>query len=525
LLNIEIDRLGGSAGGFTRQLNDIDSAFSTVLRDANITLKQRIDLERQLAQETLDFLQRAKSEIESAGLEIFGQSAEQNRDLDVGISALTVVAERLGGSFDNFLNLGEDQFRQISQELLSLPTELRQQILSALETLPSTVEVGGFGVEELRTALAQVGAGISPEAGLPSLEEILAKQEEELKNLQDLAQRDAELQISQVLTASDALKVAEAQLEAAEIAEERARENAIIVRDEVAREIAVLNEAARQREALTERVLSATKESELNQIEAEARQFERQTLAFRDIGESIRSQIEALARAQLSVINTGVPGGARGMIPNFAGGLSVAEAAGLLRAGAREKRAMPAGAGLAVANTSEAIIPMRNRGFIPNFQEGSQIAAGIAAVRGVNETEVAAISRAIIAAIGDVADMPESETQRIIADRLDRVVGELQDISVSNALISSNTSAQSDQGTVAPTANVGEEVNINVTTNQNNTVRVTNLENLESELTNAMRREFEQQFGAASASITEAIESIFRVLRERGIISSFGQSQ
>ena len=110
------------------------------------------------------------------------------------------------------------------------------------------------------------------------------------------------------------------------------------------------------------------------QIEKEAQLFAEQNATFREVGDNIVQGITSAIGARLAVIEAAaaVGGAAKGFIPNFAGGnLSPKEAAGLLRAGAREKRAMPGGAGLAVANTSEAIIPMRARGFIPNFANGS----------------------------------------------------------------------------------------------------------------------------------------------------------
>lgn len=530
LLSRDIDMLTGEMVTFDQGLASLGNAFRDVLDDSNLTLQKRIDLERQLAEETLNFLRQARDEIVSAGLTVFGQTAAENQALQQGLTGLQFVAEQLGGSFENFLNLSEGEFANVTETLLNLPAELRQQILDALSTLPSSVSLGGFSVEQLTQALGQVGAGVAPEAGLPSIEELNSLQVEQLEKLQELALQDAQLQFAQVLAAQEQLAAAEEAADAAKILEERATENLEAVRDAVLEEKAVLDLANEQRRELTAAVIAADDKNTLIQIEKEAQLFAEQNAAFREIGDQIVRGISSAISGRLAVIEAAadVNNAVKGLIPNFAtGNLTPKEAAGLLRAAAREKRGMPAGAGLAVANTSEAIIPMRRSGFIPNFQSGSDISAGISAIRNINETVVAAISRSVTNALADL-QTGGGNTEELLTE----VINQLQalndtsdDISTTNTTVASNTATTTGTGATATQPNTAQRVEIVLQTNQNNTVSVTGLENLRDQLEAAVMDVTADQVDTQVSALFEQLEEIITALQERGLLTSFGQTR
>jgi len=530
LLFNDIVSLNGGIVTFSDGLSSIRQAFVSVLNDSNITLEKRIDLERQLADETLQFLQQARDSIIGAGVGVFGQSAQENQQLSQGIQGLQFVAEQLGGSFESFLQLSQGEINDLSSSLLNLPVEFRQQILDALSFLPSTANIGGFSPDQLREAIGQVGAGISPEAGLPSIEELTNQQVQQLQILQDLALQDAQLQISQVVAAQEQVEAAEAQLETSKLLEERAREGLAEVRDAVVEEKQVLDMANEQRRELLNAVVAADDKNTLFAIEKEAQLFAEQNSTFREVGDNIVRGISSAIGARLAVLEAAVniTGAANGYIPNFAGGnLSPMEAAGLLKAASREKRAMPGGASLAVANTSEAIIPM-NRGFIPNFQDGnlSPISAGISAIKQINETVVAAISRSVTQALSDLGG-EENQTSSLLTE----VIGQLRElnntideVNTSNLAIQTNTAADT-TGTATTGAGTSSDVTITLQSNQNNTISVTGLESLPEEITNAVREAAVEQVDAELTELLDQLDSIFVSLQERGIISSFGQSR
>jgi hypothetical protein len=241
---------------------------------------------------------------------------------------------------------------------------------------------------------------------------------------------------------------------------------------------------------LTAAVIAANDRTALRQIEKEAQLFAEQNKQFHDVGAEIVQGIGSIIAAKLALLEAtkevAVAGGARGYIPNFSGGnLSPGEAAGLLRAASREKRAMPAGAGLAVANTSEAIIPMRNRGFVPHFDNGnlSPIAAGIEAIKQVNETVVAAIAQSVTQALSELSGGGDDNTELLqsLGDKLSSINDLLDEINASNAAIQLNTEAEEETGTAAvataPTAQA-QDINVTLSTNGQSVVTITGLENL-----------------------------------------------
>ncbi len=523
LIGIEIQSLGGGLNDFQGRLAAINNAFTSVLNESNISLKTRIDLERQLATETLDFLRQTRDEIVSAGLQVFGQTGEQNRDLQLGVEGLRFVAEKLGGSFDSFKNLTKEQFDAVSRELLALPADLRQKILDALGTLPSTVDVGGFSPEELEQALGQIGAGISPEEGLPSIEELLSKEAEQLQKLQELAIRSAELEVAGVIAAQQAVEIAQAELEEAELLRERAEEELLNVQQAIIEETAVLEEANALREALTDQVIAATDKAAIDQITAEAREF---GLLRGEIGAKLSEVVSAIAGIQLQVIQAAgdVPNAARGYIPNFArGSLTNGEVTGLIRAAQREKAMMPAGGRLAVANTTETIIPNRAKGQeIPNFQSGSAINAGIESARGLNETIVAAIARSIAQTTRGVQGQAVEADPRVI-DLLRAIQDQMSDLNDSNTAISDSVATAGDDGdttTAAP-----QRVEIAVTTNQQNSVRVNGLDGLASALEDALRSTTDDQIRQAVQPLVEQIQILVGNGIETGQLTSFGQGR
>jgi hypothetical protein len=382
----------------------------------------------------------------------------------------------------------------------------------------------------LQNALGQVGAGVNAEAGLPAIVDLMSQEKEQLAKLQELAINDAELQINQVVASIEQVELAKTALEAAQIQADRASEDLVTIQDQLITENDALVAAADQREKLTAQLLKATDNATIRQIEAQAREFANQVPLFQDISGKLLEVVQSigsLKMAQFSAIE-GVPAAGRGWIPNYASGrLNTKEAFGLLRAGAREKRMMPAGAGLAVANTSETIIPSRFRGQIPNFaggNGGSQIANGIQAINGTNAAIVAAITNSINNIIGKVDAGAQQDLDKLTLDKLDNILSTLQEISLSNSTISNAVNV--DQATQTSTgAAAVQPININVNSNGKSEVRVTGLDSLEKDLRSAITRAQTEQAEQVLAPVNSAVEAIFKVLRERNLMSSFGQGQ
>jgi TP901 family phage tail tape measure protein len=543
LLHRDIGMLDGGIVTFQQRLGTLNKSFSDAMADASMKLDQRIQLEKQLADQTLAFLKDAQDQITSAGLNVFGQSAQENNDLQRGIAGLSYVAQQLGGSFKNFLGMKPDQINQLSEQLLNLPLAFRKEILDALQTLPSSTSIGGFSADQLKTAIGQLGAGVAPGAGLESVSDLTAQQVEQLKILGNLGTQEAKLQLTQVVIAQQQLDKAKEQLDVAKIQEDRAKEGLDQVRATVQQEVEVLDQANSERRDLLQQVVAATNTNALHAIENEAQLFADQNSVFRDVGDHIVQGVTQAIEAKSSFLNAQTSLGtfntlqefqnqATGFIPNFAGGnLSVHEAGGLLRAAIREKRMMPHGASLAVANTREAIIPMY-RGFIPNFADGnpagSAISASINSIRGIDQTMVAAISQSVTNTLSQISAGSNNAPQlEKISSLLSDLNTAIADIKTSNDAIKNNTSTLQAGTTKAPgvSAVAGQEVKISLETNQNSTVQITGLDALRDQLRSAVKDASSSQVEKQLEPLLEQLDSVFKALSERGIISSFGQSR
>jgi TP901 family phage tail tape measure protein len=541
LLGRDIGMLNGNIVSFQDKLGTLDDSFRSVLDDANMSLEQRINLERQLAEQTLSFLQQAQDEIVNAGLNIFGQSAQENQGLQKGIAALSFVAEKLGGSFQNFLGMDASELGNLSQELLNLPVEFRKSILDALSFLPSTTSIGGFSADQLKQAIGQVGAGVAPEEGLPAISELTAQQVEQLKILGQLGTEEAKMQLSQVIAAQKQLEKAQEQLDISKIQEERAREGFEQVRLAVLDEMAVIDQANTERRELLQKVIEADNANTLNAIANEAQLFSDQNSVFREVGDTIVAGVGQAISAKMAMLeaqiamanfntNQSFSGNYKGYIPNFAAGnLSPGEAAGILRAAAREKKMMPNGADLAVANTKEAIIPMY-KNFANGNAGGSSIAASVNSIRMIDPTMVAAIASSVSNSLSQIRT--DSGSEQV----LDKIAGLLTELNTgigqvrdSSLAIKTNTAglatATETRTPGVAAAGGGQEININLQTNQNSTVQITGLESLREQLRIALSETTDKQVAKQLEVLMSQLDPLFQALNERGIISSFGQSR
>lgn len=541
LLGRDIGMLNGGIVTFQDKLGSLNHAFTDVLNDANMKLDQRIQLEKQLADDTLAFLKQAQDQIVNAGVNVFGQSAGENQNLQKGLSGLSYVADKLGGSFKNFLGMDPQQISGLSKELLNLPVEFRKSVLDALAFLPSTASIGGFSADQLKQAIGQVGAGVAPEQGLPAIAELTSQQVEQMKILGQLTTQEAKMQITQVLVAQKQLDKAEEQLNIAKIQDDRAREGFAQVQVAVNNEMAVISEAAAQNRDLLQKVVEAGNANSLSEIQDQAQLFADQNAVFREVGGQIVQGIGQAVSAKMNMLDAqtslntfnqlqALPNEARGFIPNFANGnLSVGEAAGLLRAAAREKRMMPNGAQLAVANTHEAVIPMY-KNFAGGNAQGSEIAAGINSIRTMDQTMVAAIARSVTNSLSQLSGKGgDSQALDKIATLLTDVNTSLGQVRDSNAVIKNNTAGLAPTTTGktggAPAAVGGQEIKITLQTNQNNTVQITGLEALRDQLKQAIAETTSKQVAQQLEGLMSQLDPVFQALNERGIISSFGQSR
>jgi hypothetical protein len=167
---------------------------------------------------------------------------------------------------------------------------------------------------------------------------------------------------------------------------------------------------------------------------------------------------------------------------------------------------------------------MHHRGYIPNFQNGNfdSIAAGVASIKQINETMVAAIAQSVGNALSNLntgGGNTEDQLLEVITQL--RTLNETLDgVSESSTAIQANTGTTATGGTQAVAA---QEVRIRLETNQNTSVAVTGLSALREEITEAVKGAASAQVDTQLESLLKEFDSVILALQERGLLSSLGQ--
>lgn len=487
------DAAGFSSDTYARlrgQLASMSSAASSaglsfinsgdqMLRITQITEEQRIKLLQESAQKQLDLVQSVIDETLSIGQKFFTTSAADQAGLARGFTALQDVASQFtaGGGF------GGIDLNEFGNMLLNLPQSIRQEMIDALGFLPSTATMGGLTKEELEKILFGAAVGESEAVGIEHIAELTDIQVELIKQI-------AELDQIGILTAEAGLEeakkqtaLAENQLTIDQFALQQAEQNVIEVRSEIKTASNLM--AAVQR---TGNEMLSADITEANLENLTKRQQEH--LARLSMLQSIDINTSTLANAMQGVsealanVNSagGVLGAYSGHVPkNFAKG-NVREYMGLMRAYSREKRMGPAGSNPVVANDSELIIPTKHRGHMPNYQSGN-------------------LDRKLF----DTADM-----ERLLEGILQAVV---QQSEVRTAV-----------ATTPATGPLTQNVEATIQVNSNQRVQIDGVTSVAEAVGQAVRRSLNDQVSPDQISaIEETILEFFSVLKDKGLVNSFGQ--
>jgi len=449
-----------------------------MIRATEITEQKRLELMREAANKQLELVQGVIDETLSIGQRVFTMGGGDQSSLSRGLSALQNVA----GQFTSAGGFGGVDLNEFGNTLMTLPQSLREEMVNALSFLPSTATLGGLTKEELEKILFGAAVGESEQAGIEHIAELTDKQVE-------LIQQIAELDMAGILTAEASLEeakmqtqLAENQLKMDEFALEQAHNNVQEVRSEI-KEAASIMQAVQEEvgNTLSERITESTLEDlaeRQQQHMARLSMLQSIDANTQDFASSIGSLRDAISNLNVA---QGVVGGAySGHIPrNYARG-NMSEYAGLVRAYNREKRMGPAGSRPVIANDSELIIPTKNNGNIPNYQGGN--------------------------AIFDTDDM-----EKLLASILEAIqVQTTQQAQVATGVTASGPTSQKVEATIQVNAN--QKVSIEGATSV--------AEAVASSVKNALNEHVSPD---QMAAINEQILDLFNVLRDRGLVNSFGQ--
>jgi hypothetical protein len=352
---VDIQRQTGALGSVRDQVTALIGIFTTVTNEIRTSEEATLDLRRQIAQETLSIFQN-----------------QFNAIRDLGVRSATATT-------DNLLEL--------------------QRGLGVAARIAETGEIGGFTPEDLASALdlrsifPEITRIIS-EAGLRRIGIDPAVLENVEDQMVRLAEITAEANRTQVNAAFQQVALAREQLIKAEESRKQAEQQVQI--------------AAEQRELQIRRIaqagigLTVNREMLAQTSSDAARQIERLT----DISNSSKVMADVLRTIDSNIVKltTSVDRqtarlGTIAGVPTAAGGtLSSGELLGLLSAAQREKRAMPPGSQLMLANTSEVVLTRRQAKMIglqprsqPNAVDGNVNAAVLESAVNNLSTLVAAL--------------------------------------------------------------------------------------------------------------------------------------
>lgn len=485
LAEVEAKRVTGSFTGIREELSVVADTF----RDAENLARQMgaseatlVEIRRESINQQLSLFNDLLSQQSQLARTFFTSAAQDQADLFTGIQEAQGIASLLGGTFEDFKKKGEGAINKLGAQLLALPQQTRQRVVSSLETLSAVGgEVGGFTADQLLTAIETASLGVSGEGlEVDPLFEVQSR-------IAQLVEEQARLSTEELIAANEGVQAAKEQLEIAQAAKDLAEIQLERIQEEGDKLRGKLGELQGQ--------LNTT----LLQQEQTAR------LGFQSV-------TSAVARAANDVIT---------QLPD-AFSIKVAEA---MREVLREGGVSAAGArGLPVSD-SQATPPTRGKIAADAIREGGRN-------RAINQQQFGAGGPATrnllldsqVAPAGGGTNDP-SDTAVTSARRLDDILTELKTLNTSSdANLSATEEIRDSSGNTLGTASAtvaGGATEITVNVEGTSTVTVTGFEAGVTRISQALSETFggfatEEE---ARKIANEVLENIRTELLRRGIIT------
>jgi hypothetical protein len=280
---VAADKILGKFAGIRQQASALNQAFAQTIdaaAAAGASEEKLADLRKQAAEEQLSLFQQLLSDTRSKAESFFVSSAEDRQGFVQGLAALQSVGGQFGGNIENFRGLDEGALNDLGRSLISLPQEVRQNMIQALDQLPDGVSIAGLTSDEIREVLQGAALGESEEVGIERLSDTI-------QTVADLTRQVAELNTSQLIAAQSNL--AELQAGVAE-----AREQVLIAKNALAQ---AKIDAAKTQSAIRDVV--RTLNSQIAELRDSARQDAQQIIATsKTAAERQARLLELLANTQ-----------------------------------------------------------------------------------------------------------------------------------------------------------------------------------------------------------------------------------
>jgi TP901 family phage tail tape measure protein len=321
-------RVATGSLGARGALGGLSSIFNQIVNTANVSGQKLLEIRAQLAKEELSIVQGQFNTVKGLGVEAATASADQFAKIQEGLGVAGAIA---GGA-----DVGRFTPDQIGEALK------RKDLFEGVER-----RIAEFGLKEL---------GLSAD--------LLQTTESQMVRLAEISAQTGQAQVnaanSQVLAAQQELIIAE---ENRAVAKEELKVsiNQLAVQESI---VAAAHNTARVSALGFDQIaLSASKQLSIlneNRIATEQLGGLLQTVdnsiknSTKEIVSSLSAQLAKIGSSLAARSSAGVP------IPTVAGGsLNAGEFSGLMSAAKFEKRAMPAGSKLMLANTSETVLTRR----------------------------------------------------------------------------------------------------------------------------------------------------------------------
>lgn len=405
LAEVRARATAGSLSTASEQIDALAGAFRKAASEAVASSQTILEARRQLLQAELSLVQNQLQTIQGLALEAATADPNQLAQLQQSAQAAAAISagEAQVGDFPPEIIQGLSKFTDLFPGLERSILEFGAQRLGID---PSVFQSFEDRLVELNTGIAETGqsqvdaAQANVRAAQAQLEE--TRQQRDIAQqvldvaisqrdaaFQNVAQAGANLNVTRIGFSQIAQQTAKtlSEFKAGRIASEEAKK----ALDLLAKEEANLLKQVEDQKLTAQEALGITKEQAVSINEAKVEQTatkdkvaegvqkQEETNALltflKNIGEDTLSAIQQ-GQGLAGAFATGIQGG----LLNVAGGtLHANEIAGLMNAATREKRAMPTGSRLMLANTSETVIPRKAvkrfrraaDGHIPNAQGGN----------------------------------------------------------------------------------------------------------------------------------------------------------
>lgn len=317
LATFQVKQQTGSFGTIAEEMGALRNVFNTVTNDIKVSETTRLQLARQVAQEQLNLLQQQFEAVKSIGLQAATAGADQLAQLQNAVGAAVEIQR------------GQANVSDFSPDIIQALSSLPDQLFPGLQRA-----IAEFGLERL---------GVDPKT-LTNIEDEMTQ----------LARITADTNREQLIAANEQIRISQQQLAQTDAEKSFAQDQLTVAREQKA---AILQNVG----IATTNVITARSgfAQTVQEVSRTVEAINSTTAATNQVDQTLQT-IAGIIRDQTSSIQGAISAAQAVATPNAAAGtLSRGELGGLFAAAKREKRAMPAGSSLMVANSSETVLTRR----------------------------------------------------------------------------------------------------------------------------------------------------------------------